>query len=217
MRRRPQAMKRIWLPVVLAVLACSGMGGCGLVGGSKGKLTISSLVHPQTRLAGQFEHGIYGCHDDDSLIIILYDGPADRPTQAATIRMFWRPRVGRTPIASTATNATIQYLLFARADGPEPAEEVGVYSGAGYLFPQTTPGQPVFRASLWQAALRLSDCSPGFEDLLGPSRLQGDLTVRRDDTAVREMLDRLNTLTSQQLGYPRLVQKENGELPIGDL
>ena len=83
--------------------------------------------------------------------------------------------------------------------------EVGVYSGAGFLYLDDTPGSSQLTGSLWQADILLADRSDRFKDLLGQSTLRGSFTARRDDARVGDLLRQLNVKVSDRLGYPRLV------------
>ena len=126
--------------------------------------------------------------------------------------MMWQPKAGLTPVNPDATNATIQYIVFANRRTEEGFyREVGVYSGAGFLHLDSTPGDARLNASLWQADLLLADRSERFKDLLGQSTLRGSFTAERDGVKVQELLKRLNLKVSQRLGYPRLVGEDNRE------
>ena len=173
------------------------------------ELSVVSQARPDTVYRSAFEHAVYRFDDDQHITALLYDGPVENPTQAVTIRMLWRPRAGRTPIDATATNATIHYVIFTGADN----SRVGIYSGAGYLFPNTKVGDPSLTAGIWDANLRLFDRSEGFTDLLGQSILHGDFIAKRDDAGTEEGIRKLNVLISKRLGFPRVVRaKPAGEL-----
>lgn len=191
-------------------------------------LTIRSLSRDNIILRGGFEHGIYTIADKNTAIILLYDGPVENPSQAVTIRMFWNPHAGRTPIDPTATNATMQYVIFTG----EGDKEVGIYSGAGYIFPRMDMGGRKFIASVWQATLRMRDDkqtvksqdgkavevhirdhSPGFHDQLGQAQLAGKFTVERDDLGIQQAMHRLNVLVRERLGRTRLVEGDSHGAP----
>jgi len=171
-----------------------------MFGGSGGELNVKSISDKNVTLRGGFESGIYTIADQNTATIILYDGPADNPSQAVTIRMFWNPHAGRTPIDPTATNATIQYVIF--GDG---GKEIGIYSGAGYLYPNTTVGSDLFTGSVWQSTLRIADKTDGFDDTIGLARLEGKFTVNRDDINLTTALHALNRQVRDRLGRARVV------------
>ena len=184
---------RVALPFILAfaIPACTPS--------SSGNLTLRSQSRPGTVLDGGFTSSYYSLDDKNRLTVLLLDGSIENPTQVATIRMFWSPRAGRTPIDSTATNATIHYTIFSGNAG----QEVGVYSGAGFVYPIGKTGRDTFTADLWHGTMRLADRSDGFADLLGQAVLNGHLIATRDEVAVGQALRRFETLITDRLGYPR--------------
>lgn len=188
-----------WCVIACALIAMILAVGCGTHHGAS--LALRSQSRPSTALIGGFTSSYYSMDDKNHLTILLVDGSIEEPVQAVTIRMFWKPRAGRTPIDPTATNATIHYTIFTG----DNRSEVGIYSGAGFVYPVGKVGNPAFSADVWQATLRLTDRSTGFEDLLGGAVLDGHLTARRDDAAVSLALRRLRVLVTQCVGYPRWV------------
>jgi len=174
-------------------------------------LVLKSQLYPDAVLVGGFTSRFYSIDDQNNLTLLLVDGAVDDPVQVATIRMFWAPRAGRTPIGPAATNATIHYTIFAGAN----SQEVGIYSGAGFVYPVDKPGYETFAASVWQATLRLTDRTEGFEDLLGGAILEGHLTATRDDAVVSRLLNHLRVLINQRMGYPRWVGGGPGDHQTG--
>lgn len=205
----------------LSLIITATLAGCSSVpfmpAGSG--LALESQSHAGRRLTGDFDRAVYSFDDRNTMTLVLLAGPEDQPQQAAVVRMYWQPRAGATPIAGTATNATIQYIVFAGdGEGGDDAGEVGVYSGAGFLFPNSDPGEDSLRAGLWQATVRLSDRSAGFNDLLGKAVLRGDVSARREDALTNDLLRQLNALVSERLGYPRLVEADAPALaPVASL
>lgn len=198
-------MRRIRL--ALLMLSVQMLVGCGSTfWTSQSALAVVSQDDTSLRLQGDFSSAYYIYNSDEALTIVLIEGPEDEPTQAAAIRMMWHPEAGLTPITGDATNATIQYIVFANRRTDEGFfREVGVYNGAGFLYLESDPGQTKLHASLWQADLLLADRSDRFKDLLGQSTLRGSFTAQRDGAKVAELIKRLNLRVSQRLGYPRLV------------
>jgi hypothetical protein len=183
------------------------VAGCSMMPVRNSALAVTGRGESSARLQGDFDKAYYAYASDDSVTVVLIAGPEDNPTQAATVRLFWAPKAGQTPIAPEATNATVQYIVFAdRRTDDGFFREVGVYSGAGYLFLEDKPGVARITGSLWEADLLLADRSERFKDLLGQSRLTGTFTARRDEQKVNELLRLLNTRVTQRLGYPRLVR-----------
>lgn len=192
-------------PILLVL--CLTLTGCGSsLWTSQSALAIVSQDDTSLRLQGDFNSAYYIFDSTESITVVLIEGPEDNPTQAAAIRMMWQPKAGLTPVNPDATNATIQYIVFANRRTDEGFfREVGVYSGAGFLHLGSTPGDARLNASLWQADLLLADRSDRFKDLLGQSTLRGSFTAERDSVKVQQLLKRLNLKVSDRLGYPRLV------------
>jgi len=189
--------------IILTLLLSLASAGCAGDGG--GSLAIRSQDDTGGQLQGGFGTGIYSLDDKNNLTAVLFDGPQENPTQAVVIRMFWKPRAGRTPIDSNATNATIHYIIFTG----EGNRVTGIYSGAGYVYPNSKTGEDPLAAGVWQASLRLADKSETFQDRLGQAMVKGKFTARRDATAVQQAIRQINVLVRERLGYPRLVDADS--------
>ncbi len=160
------------------------------------------------RLDGDFDNAWYSKGDDNAATFVLLDGPADRPRQAAVIELFWRPRSGLTPVAPEATNMTVTHLIFAQRESElgrdaDDRGELGVYAGAGFLFPRKALGARKLVAGVWDASLRLETRSEGFVDLLGLAQMTGSFTAVRDDAEVERLLGVLSAEVRGRLGFPR--------------
>ncbi|MEM6504958.1 MAG: hypothetical protein AAF711_05790 [Planctomycetota bacterium] len=203
-------MNRIFA-LASVILAALSSGGCGSsLWASQSALAVVSQDDTSLRLQGDFNSAYYVFDSAESITVVLIEGPEDNPTQAAAIRMLWRPKAGLTPVNPDATNATIQYIVFANRRTDEGFfREVGVYSGAGFLHLDSEPGNSRLTGSLWQADLLLADRSDRFKDLLGQSTLRGSFTAERDSVKVQDLLKRLNLKVSERLGYPRLVTQHH--------
>ena len=188
-----------YVPTLILCISMVVLSGCTT--DLAGRLSIKSQSRLGTSLIAGFKSSYYSMDDHNNVTILLIDGPIEQPIQAVTIHMFWHPRAGRTPIDPTATNATIHYTIFSG----ETHQQVGIYSGAGFIYPLDKPGQEQFSADVWQATLQLADCSEYFQDLLGQAMLGGYLTTTRNDTALASALTHLQRLVSQRMGYPRWV------------
>lgn len=174
-----------------------------MFGGSGGELNVKSISDEDVTYRGGFERGIYTMADGNTATIILYDGPAESPSQAVTIRMFWNPQSGRTPVDPSATNATIQYIVFG-----DDGKQLAIYSGAGYFYPNSELGNDKLTGSVWQSSLRISDKTDGFTDPFGQARMEGKVVVERDDLAIEAALHRLNVQVRERLGRARLVEAQ---------
>lgn len=191
------------------------LGGCNSsLLTSPSALAVVSQGDSTLRLRGDFNTAYYVYDSTESVTVVLIEGPEDQPTQAAALRLMWNPKAGRTPITSDATNATIQYIVFAdqrTSDGY--FREVGIYNGAGFLFLDSEPGETRLSGSLWNADLLLADRSDNFKDLLGQSTLKGSFTAERNSEKVAQLLKQINTRVSERLGYPRLIRDMNNKQP----
>ena len=195
---------RLVIPLMLGALLIS-VSGCGALRfGTGGDLQWQNQAAPERSLASQFDTGLYSYDGEDTATIVLLQGPVDAPRQAVTVRLFWRPWAGNTPVDPNATNATVRLIDFTGSqDGPR---RVAVYSGAGFVYPRNTVGQATLRAGLWDATLRLTDVSTGQEAARGESTLTGGITVERDDARVQQLLRKLNSHVTDALNYPRMVR-----------
>ncbi|RMH13756.1 MAG: hypothetical protein D6698_13565 [Gammaproteobacteria bacterium] len=200
---RHRTLKR--LASFLMLLMALWTSGCSwqTTGASKGDLQISSRTNPESIKIGGFDHAIYASHGKSILTAVLTDGPIDHPKRALIVRMFWRPKAAATPLDETATNATVQYIVFDRVNNT-----VGIYSGGGFLFPETDLTQSTLHANLWQATLNLSEKSEGFEDTYGPSLMTGRFTASRNDEYLPEAVRQVNIAVSEVLGVPRFVHAD---------
>ena len=169
-----------------------------------GELAIRSLTADGPQLIGGFSDGYFTTADKNTATIVMYEGPIKAPTQAVTIRMFWNPRAGRTPIDDTATNATIHYVIFTGED----RKEVGIYSGAGFVYPNSGIEGDKLVGGVWQSSLRLTDKSKGFHDRLGQATLEGRFTVKRDENALQPLLHTLYVQIRERLGRSRLIMND---------
>ncbi|GAB4193236.1 MAG: hypothetical protein Kow00105_07340 [Phycisphaeraceae bacterium] len=200
---RHQTLKQI--PSFLMLLMALWTSGCSwqVAGASKGDLKILSRTNPESIKIGGFDHALYAPHGKSALTVVLTDGPVDHPDRALIVRMFWRPKAAATPLDETATNATVQYIVFDRVKNT-----VGIYSGGGFLYPETDLIQPTLQANLWQATLNLSEKSEGFEDTFGPSLMTGRFTAARNDEYLPEAVRQVNIAVSEVLGVPRFVDAD---------
>lgn len=215
MRLSQPLPRRVWINAGLFLLLAVNLAllpGCSFFQGDAGNLTLRSQAPSGSTLQGNFTTSIYRFDSANHLTIILLDGPIENPVQALTVRMFWQPSAGKTPIDPTATNATVNYVIFTGSQG----QEMGLYSGAGFLFPYDEPGDSSLSLGLWDANLLLTDRTTAFQDLLGPALLSGKFTAQRDDANTQDLIRRLNLLVSQRLQYPRMVAIPQSNAIAGD-
>ncbi len=192
-----------WRLLVLALFSAAALGCAGGGGAHEGDLQIQSRSNPEDLAVGGFDTGRYSLDGPSTLTVLLTEGPADHLKRALIVRMFWKPKAAATPLDETATNATVQYIIFSDS---QAGRQVGVYSGGGFLFPESDTGQPNLQANIWQATMSLADKSEGFEDTLGPSLLRGRFNAKRDDEGMIDAVRRVNIAVSEALGEPRFVR-----------
>ncbi|MBB6431396.1 hypothetical protein [Algisphaera agarilytica] len=156
-----------------------------------------------TKLSGEFTQAYYRFTDQNTVTVVLLQGPDDAPERVASLEMFWKARAGLTPIDRTATNALVRFYEF-RDTAAEP-NTVGVYAGAGFIRLHDNPSVGTIDGNLWDADLRLTDRSTDFTDRLGRAVFAGSFTAQRDDARVTSILRELNQQLEERLGYPRLV------------
>ncbi len=170
-------------------VALTGCGG--------GKFTLRGAGDGAS-LRGRFSQSVYGFDDKNQLHVLLIEGSVEAPSQVVHVQMYWRPRPGRTPIDAHATNSTIHYIVFTETGA-------GVYSGAGYLFPQTKTGRDTLAAEVRDASLRLTDASTDFSDRIGLAIAIGGFKARRNDLLTQRLLREIQIRLKDRLGYPLLV------------
>lgn len=171
--------------IVLQPIGC----GSSLVG----PVRLSSMT-TEASLVPAFTTSVYASADANEADMYLTDLPpeafapdADLATAAGQIlhvRMFMAPRAGRTPIASSATTATVRHVVISRG-------AVGVYAGGGFFVPSSRPGEVVLGGELRDASLRVTRSTPNFRDVLGPTRITGQVRAQRDEDAARAIERRL--------------------------
>ncbi|MEM9420403.1 MAG: hypothetical protein AAGA25_15345, partial [Planctomycetota bacterium] len=155
-------------------------------------------------LSGEFTQAYYRFTDQNTVTVVLIQGPDEAPERIASLEMFWKARAGLTPIDRTATNALVRFYEF-RDTEAEP-NTVGVYAGAGFMRLHDNPSVGTIDGNLWDADLRLTDRSNDFTDRLGRAIFAGSFTAQRDDARVTTILREVNQQLEERLGYPRLVQ-----------
>jgi len=105
------------------------------------------------------------------------------------IHMFLAPKAGKTPIAETATNATVRFMVIAEG-------AVGIYEGAGFLLPTTSTDRPAFIASMEDAPLRLILANDRFADPLGNSLLKLSIVAPLDAAVVTRVSAKFGAILS---------------------
>jgi hypothetical protein len=187
----------------LAIVSAAA-AGCSF-GGSAGSLRAQSLGDDPVVLYGTFKQ-VYFSHDEkESTSFMLSDVPIDdllngsiQNGQLLHVRLLWMPKAGSTPMDSTATNASIRFVVIAGG-------EVGVYSGAGFAVPDSDLTGARAKVTLYDATVQLQDATAGFRDLLSPAHVSGSFTAIRDERLTQQMQRAASQLTTTALGKTRFV------------
>jgi len=128
-----------------------------------------------------------------ALLMDAAEGRLAEPLPAGNlsrVHVFLNPRAGYTPIDYTASNASFTHIVVS-------GEVYGVYTGAGFVLPSTTPGESSFSGYTNGANLKLASSTAGFEDMLGPTEVTGRVSATRDDATA----EKLGALVSAMARY----------------
>lgn len=197
---------RRFVPVPLRALIASAsvialLSGCrgGLIGwvGFGGSSYELRSVARQTVLRPSLRLRAYRAEDANTAHFFLTDLSVDDLQRDADlagitgnivhIHLFLRPKAGRTPIDSTAFNASIEHLVIANG-------QIGIYQGGGFMIPGGTPGDRTLGGNLSGATLRLTRATPGLRDLLGPSQADARFSAKLDEETASLIERRLRQL-----------------------
>lgn len=164
------------------------LAGCGGRVASVSGYRLSS-IESRGVLAPSLKHAWFTAPDENTADIYLTDLPEQTLTSAEAlatasgnlvhIRMLLRPKAGSTPIEPTALTAAIVHVVLAGG-------EVGVYHGGGFMWPAGSTSDRTFGGSIDGGTMSLGNATPGFEDRLGPCRMNAGFRAARDEDRVRE-------------------------------
>lgn len=179
--------------------------------GTGGSLEVESLGVDRVRLTGEFAHAYYANGNDVETsfylstvpIEQLLDGEASQ-AQIVRIDLLWRPMPGRTPLAATASNASIRHIIISNG-------EVGIYGGSGFARPLGKPGDDSLTINLREASLQLLDSTDGFIDLLAPARISGTFSAVHDRRETRRMYYALSQVITDAFGESRYVRGDESD------
>ncbi len=96
------------------------------------------------------------------------------------IHLFTEPKAGDTPIAVEATTAIVRVYVLSNG-------QAGMYGGGGFFSPSGKVKGPRYGGSTRDATLHLTEATPGFEDVLGPSDFSGSFNATLDEAACQRM------------------------------
>jgi hypothetical protein len=190
----------------LAVVAAGCLGACGiLAGGSAGTLRAQSLGDDPAVLQSNFTNAFFSHDPARGISFMLSDVPIDQLMKGTVNRgqimhidLLWMPKAGVTPLDSSATNATIRYVIISKG-------EIGVYGGAGFAMPQGDPLGKSLSITLRDASLQLQESTAGFHDVLSPAQLTGTISAKRDDRKTTQINYAASQLVTNALGKTKYV------------
>ncbi len=176
-------------------------GGAGCAGPVRhGLLRAQSLGDDPVVLEGEYITAFYADGSSVETSFVLSDVGLDQLLsgqfsrgQVVRIDLLWLPKPGATPMDSSATNASIQYVIV--ADG-----ELGVYAGAGFALPKGDANGRSLTVRLRDGSLSLLESTDGFVDLLSPATLTGSFTATHNDQRARQLSAALRRLVNDALG-----------------
>lgn len=189
--------------LLVGVFVISGCAGAGVWAGNA--IQIHSLSDNPVMLAANFQFACYSHDPKSDTSFWLSDVPVEdilegRITEAQImhIELLWTPRPGSTPIDSSATNASIRYIIVTNG-------EVGVYIGAGFVnLHGKLPGSKI-SVSVLDASLKLGDSTDGLIDLLSPARLSGRFSATNNPELARQFQLATSQFVTNALGHTRFV------------
>lgn len=88
--------------------------------------------------------------------------------QVVSIELLWLPKPGKTAIEETATNVTIQWLMFFN-------DSWGLYAGGGYAIPNGSIEDEYLELTIKNATLELLTASDDFDNKLGSVNASGSI------------------------------------------
>ena len=168
-----------------------------------GSLRAQSLGDDPVALEREYITAFYADGNSVETSFILSDVGLDQLLSGQFSRgnvvrvdLLWMPKPGATPMDSSATNASIRYVIV--ADG-----ELGVYAGAGFALPVGDASGRSLEVRLRDASLELLESTDGFVDLLSPATLTGTFTATHNDRRTRQLSTALRRLVNNALGSNR--------------
>ena len=190
------------LGLALSLLLLGGTPGCA--GPERhGSLRAQSLGDDPVALEGEYITAFYADGDSVETSFVLSDVGLDQLLSGQFSRghvvrvdLLWMPKPGATPMDSSATNASIRYVIV--VDG-----ELGVYVGAGFALPEGDADGRSLEVHLRDASLELLESTDGFVDLLSPATLTGSFTATHNDQRTRQLSTALRRLENDALGASR--------------
>ena len=99
--------------------------------------------------------------------------------QIVHLQVLWTPVAGKTPLASTSTNLSIEHIII--SDG-----QVGIYGGGGYCWLNGT-AEDGMQLNIENATIAIQQNTDGFADLLTPATMNGEVQSVPNQTVARQI------------------------------
>ena len=194
--------RRLSVPCTVAMLVAILLCGC-VSPRTGGPLRAVSVNQDPVELRANFNESFYMENDGSIASFLLSDTPIEQlmageveRAQVLHVELLWSPRPGATPLSSSATNATLRYLVF--VDG-----EVGIYGGTAFIRHNRSIGSRRMSVSIAQGTIRLLESTPGFVDRLSPGTFSGSFTTERDERSAARLRYAANQIATNAIGRPR--------------
>ena len=206
---------RACLSLLCAAAAALGTSACGTVG-EVGTVELTSLGGTTRTLRPALGTGTYAQEAAQSSFILSdvdfsqLESGAPVHGYVLHINLLWVPKAGRTAVDPTATNTSIRLVVIA-------GNELGVYGGGGFAWPDGELGEPEFTLELVGSNMSLIACTPGFQDLMSPASLTGTLTATLDDAATRRMRRSASQYVTNATRSVRWVKAPEGDASLDAL
>ncbi|HMN95416.1 MAG TPA: hypothetical protein PKC43_04295 [Phycisphaerales bacterium] len=199
----------------IGAAAAVALGACSAPAG-KGSVALTGQGRDPAVLKGSFQLAAYAVGPIQTSVYMT-DLPidtlvGDEPItgQIVHVELLWKPIAGRTPVESTATNASIRHVVFA-------AGEVGVYGGAGFVSVRGTPGTSQLSLRIYDASMALLESTPGFVDVLTPAMLDGRVVAIASEERTLRVRRVVSQLVTNAFGETRIVRGSADDLADPDL
>lgn len=191
---------------IAAATLCTGLafaGGCSVTPG--GSVSTVGSGDRAVRLDSAFENGTFAIESAQTTVVfsdIPYDELARGTAQNGQflhIEVLWRPKAGKTPIDSTATNLSIRLVVVAKG-------EIGIYGGGGFgWITDGTEDDDRIGIEITGSNLSLLDKTKGFVDLLSPAAMTGELGAMKNPENARATRRAASQFVTNRLGKVRWV------------
>lgn len=186
------------VPLAILTLLAAALPGC-IWFRAASPLELRSLDQSPVVLRLDLPYGGYAVHPSETSIV-LSDHPLEslrqappRTGQILHAQVLWVPKPGTTPVAATATNVTLRWVVFSEG-------EVGVYGGAGFCWPSGRSGRDPIRIAIDGSTLSLIAATEGFVDLVSPAAITGTISAPYEPSEALQLRQIASQFVTDALG-----------------